>query len=54
MTSERTKAACRKSIETDGFSDDFRRDIAPMIEALRKQFEAEDAALLALHPGAQR
>ena len=30
----------------------FREVIAPMLDALRKQWEAEDAALLAMHPGA--
>ena len=33
---------------------DFRRELAPLMAALRKQFEAEDAALLALHPGAPK
>ena len=29
----------------------FRLDIAPLIEALRKHLEAEDEALLSMHPG---
>lgn len=31
---------------------DFRADIQPLIQVMREQFEAEDAALLAMHPGA--
>ena len=50
MTSTRTKAACLRSIEVDGFS----KDIAPLIEALRKQWEAEDAVLLSMLPDAPK
>ena len=46
MSSYRTQEACRRSVERDGFS----ADIAPLIEALRKQWEAEDELLLAMHP----
>lgn len=44
----RSHEAIVKSIETDGFSD----DLAPLIEAVRKQWEAEDAVLLSMLPDA--
>lgn len=44
----RSHEAIVKSIETDGFSD----DLAPLIEALRRQWEAEDAVLLSMLPDA--
>lgn len=34
----------------DDLLTEFREDIAPLIEALRKHLEAEDAALLAMLP----
>lgn len=45
----RTKAACAKSVRDE--MDAFRADLAPLLERMRKQFEAEDEALLAMHPG---
>lgn len=44
----RSHEAIVKSIETDGFS----QDLAPLIEAVRKQWEAEDAVLLSMLPDA--
>ncbi len=35
-------------------TEQFSETIAPLLDALRERFEAEDAALLAMHPGAPK
>lgn len=46
----RTQAACEENVKAD-WQGAFRADLAPLLERMRKQFEAEDEALLAMHPG---
>lgn len=53
MTSPKRQAALSESIGREIMEREFRRDITPLIEAMRKHFEAEDALFLAMHPGAQ-
>ena len=48
----RTQSNCERDAAARLIEAEFRREIAPLIEALGKHMEAQNAVLLSMHPGA--